>query len=143
MIKKLPTTLFLAFVLFSVCSNAQNNFDVVSVDPTSQDTLIIEMFDLHKISGVSSEEISAAEVSSIEESHNHSEQGDCDHSHTHHISLMDIITSDEGADFNCSGGFCMDRSHFHKKGLTLKRQLFDYFITVSYTHLTLPTIYSV
>ncbi len=47
------------------------------------------------------------------------------------ITLIDIITSDEGADFNCSGGFCMIKSHYHKKGLTSKRQLFDYFMKIS------------
>ncbi len=62
----------------------------------------------------------------------------CDHSLDHRvslptdaISLLDIISSDEGADFNCSGGFCLNRFHFHKKGLTLKRQLFDYFVQIS------------
>lgn len=47
------------------------------------------------------------------------------------VSLIDIISSDAGSDFNCSGGFCMDKSHYHKKGITLKRQLFDYFMKIS------------
>ncbi len=56
-----------------------------------------------------------------------------EHDHDHHqgVSLLDIISSDEGADFNCSGGFCMNEAHFHKKGLTLKRQLFVYFMSIS------------
>ena len=129
MIKKLPTTLFLAFVLFSVCSNAQNKFDIASVQSASHDTLIIEMFDLSDISRVSSKD--AYKTASVKESHIHSEKGDCHHSQNNDISLMDIISSDEEADFNCSGGFCMHELHFHKKGLTLKRQLFDYFIKIS------------
>ncbi|WP_062058864.1 hypothetical protein [Aquimarina longa] len=56
---------------------------------------------------------------------------DEDHDHTHTISLLDIISSDEGADFNCSGGFCMIKSHFHKKGLTLKKQFFNYFMKIA------------
>lgn len=51
--------------------------------------------------------------------------------HSDSFTLIDIISSDEGADFNCSGGFCMDESHFHKRGLTLKKQLFDYFMSIS------------
>ena len=37
--------------------------------------------------------------------------------HQQEVALLDILSSDENADFNCSAGFC----------------------TVSYTHLTLPT----
>lgn len=54
-----------------------------------------------------------------------------DHEHHHEVSLLDVITSDEGADFNCSGGFCMNKSHFHKKGLSLKKQFFDYFMSIT------------
>ncbi len=60
--------------------------------------------------------------------HNHDEEH---HIHLEEISLLDIISSDEGADFNCSGGFCMDKSHFHKKGLTLKKQFFGYFMSIT------------
>lgn len=49
----------------------------------------------------------------------------------HSISLIDVISSDESADFNCSAGFCMNSAHYHKKGLTLNRQLFDYFLSIS------------
>ncbi len=51
--------------------------------------------------------------------------------HDHEITLLDVILSDEGADFNCSGGFCMNKSHFHKKGLSMKKQLFDYFMSIT------------
>ncbi len=55
-----------------------------------------------------------------------------EHGHQHNdISQSDFISFDQVADFNCSGGFCMDRSHFHKKGITTKKQLFDYFIRMS------------
>ncbi|GAA4278010.1 hypothetical protein GCM10022259_27340 [Aquimarina mytili] len=53
------------------------------------------------------------------------------HDHEIAASLKDIISSDEGADFNCSGGFCMNKAHFHKKGLTIKKQLFVYFMRIS------------
>ncbi|MBW1296771.1 hypothetical protein [Aquimarina litoralis] len=52
-------------------------------------------------------------------------------SHKEGITWIDIISADEGADFNCSGGFCMHESHFHKRGLTLRKQLFDYFMRIS------------
>lgn len=54
-----------------------------------------------------------------------------DHDHEESLTLIDIISSDEGTDFNCSGGFCMNELHYHKKGLTLKRQLFGYFMSIS------------
>ncbi|WP_299902865.1 hypothetical protein [uncultured Aquimarina sp.] len=63
-------------------------------------------------------------------SHGHHEHHEGD-LHLNSFTLIDIISSDEGADFNCSGGFCMDESHFHKRGLTLKKQLFDYFMSIS------------
>jgi len=62
---------------------------------------------------------------------NHLELDDVNDKHPVHISFIDIISSDEGSDFNCSGGFCMDKSHSHKKGLSIKRQLFGYFIKIS------------
>lgn len=66
-------------------------------------------------------------VSHDHEGHEHQEGN----FHSDGFTLIDIISSDEGADFNCSGGFCMDESHFHKRGLTLKKQLFDYFMSIS------------
>ncbi len=54
-----------------------------------------------------------------------------DHDNEQVLSLIDIISSDEGTDFNCSGGFCMNKLHYHKKGLTLKRQFFGYFMSIN------------
>ncbi|EZH73992.1 hypothetical protein ATO12_14015 [Aquimarina atlantica] len=54
-----------------------------------------------------------------------------DHDHANELVLLDILFSDEGSDFNCSGGFCMNKSHFHKKGLSMKKQLFDYFMSIA------------
>lgn len=54
-----------------------------------------------------------------------------DHDHEEEIALIDIISSDKRTDFNCSGGFCMNELHFHKKGLTMNRQLFRYFMSIS------------
>ncbi len=54
-----------------------------------------------------------------------------DHDHEEEIVLIDIISSDKRTDFNCSGGFCMNELHFHKKGLTMNRQLFRYFMSIS------------
>ncbi len=54
-----------------------------------------------------------------------------DHDHQEELVLIDIISSDEGTDFNCSGGFCMNKLHYHKKGLTLKRQFFGYFMSIT------------
>ncbi|MBQ4821264.1 hypothetical protein [Aquimarina sp. MMG016] len=54
-----------------------------------------------------------------------------DQEHAHKLTEMDIISSDEGFDFNCSGGFCMNKSHYHKRGLTPKKQLFGYFMSIA------------
>lgn len=54
-----------------------------------------------------------------------------DHTYGQEIVLMDLISSENTADFNCSGGFCMTTSHFHKKGLTSHRQLFEYFMNIT------------
>ncbi|WP_109852367.1 hypothetical protein [Aquimarina sp. AU58] len=54
-----------------------------------------------------------------------------DHDHADEVVLLDILFSDEGSDFNCSGGFCMNKSHFHKKGLSMKKQLFGYFMSIA------------
>ena len=63
--------------------------------------------------------------------HDHDNHGNESHDHSHDLSLRDIISSDKSTDFNCSGGFCMDESHYHKKGLTLRRQFFGYFMVIS------------
>ncbi|TPN83494.1 hypothetical protein [Aquimarina algicola] len=62
---------------------------------------------------------------------NFNEDHDHDHEHEDIALTLDFLSSDESTDFNCSGGFCMNESHFHKKGLTLNRQLFYYFISIS------------
>ncbi len=67
-------------------------------------------------------------IDSQKHSHDHEDEF---HVHDHKVVLLDIISSEENSDFNCSGGFCMNRSHFHKKGLTLKRQFFEYFMSIS------------
>ncbi len=59
-----------------------------------------------------------------EESHDAHDHG------SHEIVLLDVISSDNDFDFNCSGGFCMNNAHFHKKGLTTKKQLFEYFMNI-------------
>lgn len=65
-----------------------------------------------------------------EHEHDHDHE-DGFHADDHTLVLLDIISSDENSDFNCSGGFCMNRFHFHKKGLTLKKQFFEYFMRIS------------
>lgn len=47
------------------------------------------------------------------------------------MSLHSILSSDNGFDFNCHGGFCMQKKHSHKKGLSQNKQLFSYFMKVS------------
>ena len=53
--------------------------------------------------------------------------------HCNDVSLIDIISSEKEEDLNCLGGFCMDHTHFHKRGLNIKsrRQLFRYFVKIS------------
>ncbi|UZO79550.1 hypothetical protein NBT05_11335 [Aquimarina sp. ERC-38] len=47
------------------------------------------------------------------------------------MSLDEIISSDDVSDFRCTGGFCMNEGHSHKKGLSFQKQLFNYFMKVS------------
>lgn len=64
----------------------------------------------------------------------HDHEVEEDHMHNHNyitMSLDEIISSDDIIDFNCTGGFCMKKSHTHKKGLSTQRQLFDYFMRIS------------
>ena len=53
------------------------------------------------------------------------------HDHGNEIALIDVLSSENHSDFNCSGGFCMNRSHCHKKGLPSRRQLFKYFMNIT------------
>ena len=64
--------------------------------------------------------------------HNHNNDLKADVSDVSNLLVIqDFISSDESTDFNCSGGFCMNEDHFHKKGLTIKRQYFYYFLNIS------------
>ncbi len=51
-----------------------------------------------------------------------------------HYTFSDINLSEtffkRSSNINCSGGFCMIHSHYHKKGLTRNRQYFDYFMKI-------------
>ncbi len=91
-------------------SHEEGNFHSVDVESNLTDNLI------------SSEKKVFSYISKIQDTHL---------DHDHDLSLLDVISSDESSDFNCSGGFCMNKSHFHKKGLTIKKQLFVYFMRIS------------
>ena len=58
---------------------------------------------------------------------------EAEHNHRNDVSLLDIMSSEKEEDLNCLGGFCMDHTHFHKRGLNIKsrRQLFRYFVKIS------------
>ncbi|SHI57576.1 hypothetical protein [Aquimarina spongiae] len=58
---------------------------------------------------------------------------EAEHNHCNDVSLLDIMSSEKEEDLNCLGGFCMDHTHFHKRGLNIKsrRQLFRYFVKIS------------
>ncbi len=113
-------------------ANIEKDFTHILKETISQfsDSIITFDFSIHQKNIIEqSEKVFSYENCNLE--HDHLIQDHQDEFHSESISLMDIISPDEGADVNCSGGFCMHESHFHKKGLTLRRQLFDYFMKIS------------
>ncbi|GAA3518429.1 hypothetical protein GCM10022393_35690 [Aquimarina addita] len=128
MTKWLPNTLFIILSIITTTISAQEVQDVHNhsdAHPSYKNTL---NEDTHNHEAVLKE--ITYNVKTFEEHITPK----CDHNQSNtfnQISLIDIISSDAGADFNCSGGFCMNKLHYHKKGLTLKRQLFDYFMKIS------------
>ncbi|MHA7059396.1 hypothetical protein ACWGOQ_0019370 [Aquimarina sp. M1] len=129
MTKRLHTILLFLSVLFVSSLQAQNvvfNGNIVNPNVVVSDISVrSEKKDIH------SEKVFSCYLEMHPGAHKNKIQDKLHNLHSNHISLIDIISSDEGADFNCSGGFCMDKSHFHKRGLTLKKQLFGYFIKIS------------
>ncbi|WP_299242806.1 hypothetical protein [uncultured Aquimarina sp.] len=136
MTKQLHPTLLLVFLLVSPLLIAQKE-DVKEIKAMFDNPVaILDISTNFEMDGFNKKNVFSY-ISNFKldshDSHNHSEHTPeqiC-HIHSESISLIDIISSDEGSDFNCSGGFCMDKSHFHKRGLTLKKQLFDYFMKIS------------
>lgn len=47
-----------------------------------------------------------------------------------YLASLEIPFLVDEKDINCSGGFCFDSSHKHRKGLSEQKQLFFYFIKV-------------
>ncbi|WP_299443507.1 hypothetical protein [uncultured Aquimarina sp.] len=132
MIKQLHFALLFVFTLLISSLQAQGEVVREEITPFSHDVMFLELSTEFETKDFKEKSVFSY-ISNLEvDSHDHSEHNE-QHSHVHSesISLIDIISSDEGADFNCSGGFCMDKSHFHKRGLTLKKQLFDYFMKIS------------
>ncbi|AXT53782.1 hypothetical protein D1818_24265 [Aquimarina sp. BL5] len=136
MTKQLHPTLLLVFLLVSPLLIAQKEDVKEAKVLFDNQVTILEISTNFEMDGFNRKNVFSY-ISNFEldshDSHNHSEhtlEQIC-HMHSESISLIDIISSDEGSDFNCSGGFCMDKSHFHKRGLTLKKQLFDYFMKIS------------
>ncbi|WP_378175787.1 hypothetical protein [Aquimarina sp. SS2-1] len=131
MTKRLHSILLFFSILFVSSLQAQS-----IVFPDNSDAFIYDETQISQLGLFEHKEILKKKVFSYVSNGSHDE-----HEHdlhiqplnldSSHISLIDIISSDEGADFNCSGGFCMDKSHFHKRGLTLKKQLFGYFMKIS------------
>ncbi|AXT55694.1 hypothetical protein J8L88_16555 [Aquimarina sp. MMG015] len=127
MTKLLRPALLFVFVLFSFIIQAQEDVLKETIGQFSGSITTFD-FSIHQKNIIEQSE----KVFSYENcNHDHLTHNDHNEFHSESISLMDIISPDEGADVNCSGGFCMHESHFHKKGLTLRRQLFDYFMKIS------------
>jgi len=134
MIKQLQSTLFLAFLLFFSFLQAQNGETIEITSLLSLDVHPAHQHEHPENNTIGSEKVFSYIVGVESVVHTDGSSCSMEHGHSGHtsgVSLIDIITSDTGADFNCSGGFCMDKSHFHKKGLTLKKQLFGYFMKIS------------
>jgi hypothetical protein len=122
--------LFIA-IMVTVSGQSQNKDINQIVNLFSHDIMV---FDLHENSinlELNRKKVFSYTLIENHDLHNHLEEDEFHNDGSHDISLIDIISSDEGSDFNCSGGFCMDKSHFHKRGLTLKKQLFNYFMKIS------------
>ncbi len=129
MIKLLHSPILLVFLLIAVIGTAQSsptntNFSIsYDTDDIYTDHSIFSAKDLC----LNKKDFSYNTVSK-DDKHDFLHKN---HRHTHELSILDVISSDEGTDFNCSGGFCMNELHYHKKGLTLKRQFFGYFMSIS------------
>ncbi len=131
MTKKLHTILLFIAILFSLCIQAQSKHLEEVGNLFHQKEIGYDLTEHTHDKDFQKEEVFSYMLVLDGKMHFHSEHSDSPNLSPRDISLIDIISSDEGADFNCSGGFCMDRSHFHKRGLTLKKQLFDYFMKIS------------
>ncbi|WP_298320694.1 hypothetical protein [uncultured Aquimarina sp.] len=125
-----PALLFITFII-TVSAQSQIKDIPQTVDLISQDMVVLNLLESSKNVVSNKEKVFSYNLISNHNSHDHAGENHFHGIDLHDISLIDIISSDEGSDFNCSGGFCMDKSHFHKRGLTLKKQLFDYFMKIS------------
>ncbi|SEK23551.1 hypothetical protein SAMN04487910_0036 [Aquimarina amphilecti] len=128
MTKLLRPALLFVFVLCSFNIQAQEDILKETIIQFNSDMTTFDFSIPHENEITHDKKVFSYECVFENANHNHANH---EVLHSEDIALIDIITSDEGTDFNCSGGFCMDKSHFHKKGLTLKRQLFDYFMKIS------------
>ncbi len=119
-------TISLFFILYNLCvMNVQSqhivDHSIKHSFLSSPAKSILSLIELEK-------KVFSYDIGFQEHDHDHKDEF---HMHDHKLTLLDIISSEENSDFNCSGGFCMNRSHLHKKGLTLKKQLFEYFMSIS------------
>ncbi len=135
MIKKLLASIIIMFVYSSMLSQSYKNQITDDTLFSSADALFLN---INSIVGQTSKnkkkDFTHKKQGIVNSCTHHSSHSDHTHDETstdQDVALIDIITSDEGSDLNCSGGFCMEKSHHHKKGLTLKRQLFNYFMKMS------------
>ncbi len=129
MTRLLHSLTLLAFILISNLGNSQSKTNTIDFTNLSVNT---DVFDIEStlISNLNKKKVFSYSLMHKEHEH-HFLHTDLDHDHKEGVVLIDIISSDEGADVNCSGGFCMVQGHFHKKGLSIKRQLFGYFMSIS------------
>ncbi|MFD2561116.1 hypothetical protein [Aquimarina rubra] len=131
MTKRLHSILLFFSILFVSSLQAQSIVFTENIDLFNQDAAITNRLELAENKESHSEKVFSYNSDMDHSAHKHEIHSESHDFGFSRISLIDIISSDEGADFNCSGGFCMDKSHFHKKGLTLKKQLFGYFMKIS------------
>jgi len=128
MIKKLHITLLFLSILLTGVLKAQDDETQFLITLESHDIALLDKSQQSENKEIGKKSVFSYKFNLSCNAHHHEDHQEL---FSRTISLIDIISSDEEADFNCSGGFCMDKTHFHKKGLTLKRQLFDYFMKIS------------
>lgn len=129
MTKLLHCSILLFTILIANFGNAQSTIIVNDLDPITVNESIVDIQTIM----LGNDTVSCKKVFSyMTEFLDVKYKLDHDHSdHIEGVTLIDIISSEESTDFNCSGGFCMNDLHFHKKGLTSKKQFFGYFMSIS------------
>jgi len=108
MTKELHSVVLFAFILVSSIITAQEEAFKGEDILFSHNDSLVSISALPENESVDLKKVISYKTCDSHDFHNHDVHQEL-HSHdATSISLIDIISSDAGADFNCSGGFCMD-----------------------------------